>query len=138
MHEKSLKFRRFIMAHMAKVEVVMDEKALIARHMLNFKLVKLSWALFFILIGGSWILESLKKIDSTQKWGIIYAGSGAILLLLNLMRIAWKINISKFTTWLGTLLLLYGIATFYKFDFSIWAAAILVIGLIMLLEVFRK
>ena len=126
------------MAHMAKVEVVMDEKALIARHMLNFKLVKLSWALFFILIGGSWILESLKEIDSTQKWGIIYAGCGAILLLLNLMRIAWKINISRFTTWLGTLLLLFGIATFYKFDFSIWAAAILVIGLIMLLEVFRK
>lgn len=126
------------MAHMAKVEVVMDEKALIARHMLNFKLVKLSWALFFILIGGSWILESLKKIDNTEKWGIIYAGCGAILLLLNLMRIAWKINISRFTIWLGTLLLLYGIATFYEFDFSIWAAAILVIGLIMLLEVFRK
>ena len=126
------------MAHMAKVEVVMDEKALLARHMLNFKLVKLSWALFFILIGGSWILESLKYINNTEKWGIIYAGCGAILLLLNLMRIAWKINISKFTTWLGTLLLLYGIATFYEFDFSIWAAAILVIGLIMLLEVFRK
>ncbi|VVB50966.1 Uncharacterised protein [uncultured archaeon] len=126
------------MAHMAKVEVVMDEKALIARHMLNFKLVKLSWALFFILIGGSWILESLKEIDSTRKWGIIYAGCGAILLLLNLMRIAWKINISRFTIWLGTLLLLYGIATFYEVDFSIWAAAILVIGFIMLLEVFRK
>ncbi|MFZ3169887.1 MAG: hypothetical protein WA130_19920 [Candidatus Methanoperedens sp.] len=123
---------------MAKVEVVMDEKALLARHMLNFKLVKLSWALFFILIGGSWILESLKYINNTEKWGIIYAGCGAILLLLNLMRIAWKINISKFTTWLGNLLLLYGIATFYEFDFSIWAAAILVIGLIMLLEVFRK
>jgi len=126
------------MSHMAKVEVVMDENALLARHMLNFKLVKLSWALFFILIGGSWILESLKKIDSTQKWGIILAGCGAILLLLNLMRIAWKINISKFTTWLGTLLLLYGIATFYEFNFSILAAALLVIGLIMLLEVFRK
>lgn len=126
------------MAHMAKVEVVMDEKALLARHILNFKLVKLSWALFFILIGGSWILESLKKIDSTQKWGIIYAGCGVILLLLNLLRIAWNINISKFTIWLGTLGLLFGLATFYEFKFSIWAAAILVIGLIMLLEVFRK
>ncbi|KPQ41852.1 MAG: hypothetical protein MPEBLZ_03591 [Candidatus Methanoperedens nitroreducens] len=57
------------MAHMAKVEVVMDEKALFARRMLNFKLVKLSWALFFILIGGSWILESLKKIDKHRKMG---------------------------------------------------------------------
>ncbi|NJD52665.1 MAG: hypothetical protein FIB07_07330 [Candidatus Methanoperedens sp.] len=126
------------MAHMAKVEVVMDEKALLARHMLNLKLVKLSWALFFILIGGSWILESLKEIDYTQKWGVIYAGSGVILLLLNLLRIAWNINISKFTIWLGTLGLLFGLATFYEFKFSIWAAAILVIGLIMLLEVFRK
>jgi len=121
-----------------KVEVLMDEKALYARHTLNFKLVKLSWALFLILIGGSWILESLGKIDNSQKWGIIYAGCGVILLLLNLMRIAWKINTSKFTTWLGTLGLLFGIATFYKFNFSIWAAAILILGLIMLLEVFRK
>jgi hypothetical protein len=123
---------------MPKVEVVMDEKALIARHMLNFKLVKLSWALFCILIGGSWILESLQKIDNTQKWGIIYAGSGAILLLLNMLRIVWKINISKFTTWLGTLGLVFGIAKFFNFGFDIWAAAILIIGLIMLLEVFRK
>ena len=122
-----------------KVEVMMDEKALQVRHRLNFKLVKLSWALFFILVGGSWVLESLNRLNSSQKWGIIYAGSGTILLLLNLLRIAWKIDVSKFTTWLGILGLLLGIATFYKFEnFSIWAAAILIIGLIMLLEVFRK
>ena len=121
-----------------KVEVLMDEKALYARHMLNFKLVKLSWALFLILIGGSWILESLGKIDNPQKWGIVYAGCGVILLLLNLMRIAWKINISKFTTWLGTIGLVFGIAKFFNFNLSIWAAAIMILGLIMLLEVFRK
>ena len=94
--------------------------------------------LFFILIGASWILESLHKINNTQKWGIIYAGCGVILLLLNLLRMAWKINIDKFSTWFGALGLLFGIATFYQFDFSIWAAAILIIGLIMLLEVLRK
>ena len=116
----------------------MDEKTLHARHMLNFKLVKLSWALFLILIGGSWMLESLNKIDNSQKWGIIYAGSGFILLLLNLMRIAWKMDISKFTTWLGTIGLLFGIAKFINFNLSIWAAAILILGLIMLFEVFRK
>jgi hypothetical protein len=123
---------------MVKVEVVMDEKALHARHIWNFKLVKLSWALFFILIGGGFILENLQKIDNSQKWAIIYAGSGAILLLLNLLRIVWKINISKFTIWLGTLGLLFGIAQFYNHEFLIWAAAILIIGLIMLLEVLRK
>ena len=123
---------------MVKVEIVMDEKALHARHMWNFKLVKLSWALFFILIGGSFILESLQKIDNSQKWAIIYAGSGAILLLLNLLRVVWKINISKFTTWLGAVGLLFGVAALYKLDFSIWSAAILIIGLIMLIEVLRK
>jgi hypothetical protein len=123
---------------MVKVEVMMDEKALHARHMWNFKLVKLSWALFFILIGGSFILESLQKIDNSQKWAIIYAGSGAILLLLNLLRMVWKINLSKFTTWLGAVGLLFGVAELYKLDFSIWSAAILIIGLIMLIEVLRK
>jgi len=106
--------------------------------MWNFKLVKLSWALFFILIGGSFILENLQKIDNSQKWTIIYAGSGAILLLLNMLRIVWKINISKFTTGLGAVGLLFGIAAFYKLDFSIWSAAILIIGIIMLMEVLRK
>jgi len=123
---------------MVQVEVVMDEKALHARHMWNFKLVKLSWALFFILIGGSFILESLQKIDNPHKWAIIYAGSGAILLLLNLLRVVWKINISKFTTWLGAVGLLFGVAALYKLDFSIWSAAILIIGLIMLIEVIKK
>jgi len=92
----------------------------------------------FYSYWGSWILESLRNIDNTQKWGLIYAGSGAILLLLNLLRIIWKINISKFTIWLGAVGLLYGIATLYNFDFLTWAVAILIIGIIMLVEVFRK
>ncbi len=123
---------------MVTVEVVMDEKALHARHMWNFKLVKLSWALFFILIGGSYIFASLGKIEDFQKWPIIYAGSGAILLLLNLLRIIWKINISKFTTWLGAVALLFGVAALYNIEISKWAAAILIIGIIMLIEVLRK
>ncbi|MCZ7383219.1 MAG: hypothetical protein O8C63_00525 [Candidatus Methanoperedens sp.] len=121
---------------MVKVEVVMDEKALIAKHMLNMKFIKFSWALFFILIGGSWILESLYKID---KWALIYAGSGGILLLLNLLRIIWKLNISKFTIGLGALGVLFGAAKYYALpDFSIWAAAVLIIGIFMLFEVLRK
>ncbi len=124
---------------MVKVEVVLDEKGLIARSMLNLKLIKLSWALFFILLGGSWILESIQSIDNSQKWALVYAGSGAILLLLNLLRILWQINISKFTIGLGTLGLIFGAATYYKLNgFSIWAAIILVIGVFMLFEVLRK
>lgn len=124
---------------MVKVEVMMDEKAFIAKHMLNLKLIKLSWALFFILIGGSWILESFQRIDNSQKWALIYAGGGGILLLLNILRSARGLNISKFSIGLGTLGLLFGAAKYYALgDISIWAAVVLIIGVFMLFEVLRK
>jgi len=124
---------------MAKVEVMMDEKALIARHRFNLKLIKLSWALFFILMGGSWILESVHRIGNSEKWALIYAGSGAILLLLNFLRIVFKLNVSKFTIGLGALGLLLGVAKYYALgDFSLWAAVVLIIGIFMLFEVLRR
>ncbi|TRZ92414.1 MAG: hypothetical protein D4R88_00310 [Methanosarcinales archaeon] len=124
---------------MVKVEVVMDDRALLARAMLNLRLIKLSWALFFILIGVSWILESLSQLGSTQKWALIYAGSGVILLLLNLLRYIFKIPASRFTTGLGFLGVLMGVANYYAPDsISIWAAAILIIGFSMLLGALKR
>lgn len=124
---------------MVKVEVVMDEKTLLARHMLNLKLIKLSWALFFILIGGSWILEGVHHINNVEKWGLIYAGSGGILLLLNLLRVIWRLDISKFTVGLGALGLLLGAVKYFALgDLSIWATVVLIIGFFMLFEVMRR
>ncbi len=123
---------------MVKVEVVMDEKALIARSMLNLKLIKLSWALFFILLGGSWILENIHWINDMQKWSLILGGSGGILLLLNGLRVIWKINISRFSTGLGALGLLLGTAKYYALNFSIPAAIALIIGIFLLLDLIRK
>ncbi len=124
---------------MVKVEVMMDEKALIARHRLNLRLIKLSWALFFILMGGSWILEGMQRINNAEKWALIYAGSGAILLLLNFLRIVFKLDVSKFTIGLGALGLLLGMAKYYALgDFSMLAAVVLIIGVFMLFEVLRK
>ena len=127
-----------IRKRMAKVEIMMDTKSLLAQQILNLKLVKLSWALFFILIGGSWILENTGTINNLQKWAFIYLGSGGILLLLNGLRIIWNIKISRFTTGLGALGLLFGITTYYNMNIPIWAALILIIGVFMLFEVFRK
>ena len=124
---------------MIKVEVVMDERALLARAMLNLRLIKLSWALFFILIGASWILESLSQLGNTQKWALVYAGTGAIFLLLNLLRYIFKITISRFTTGLGFLGVLMGTANYYDLgSISIWAAAILIIGFSMLLGALKR
>ncbi len=124
---------------MVKVEVMMDEKSIYARTMLHAKLIKLSFALFFILLGGSWILESTHMIDSNQQWAFMYAGTGGILLLLNLLRVFFKINISKFTIALGTIGVLIGFSKYYLLpDISIWAAVLLLIGAFMLFEVIRK
>lgn len=124
---------------MVQVEVMMDEKAVYAKNMLNLRLVKLSWALFFILVGGSWILENVQRIDNTQMWALIYAGSGAILLLLNVLRVIWKIQISRFSIGLGALGLMLGIAKYYALgNISILAAIFLIIGIFMLFEVLRR
>lgn len=124
---------------MIKVEVVMDERALLARAMLNLRLIKLSWALFLILIGASWILENLEKINGDKMWALIYAGSGGILLLLNLLRISFKLNISRFTIGLGVLGVLMGVGNIYApGSISIWAAIVLIIGLSMLLGAIKK
>jgi hypothetical protein len=124
---------------MVKVEVMMDEKAVYAKNILNLRLVKLSWALFFILVGGSWILDNVQRINDTQMQALIYAGSGAILLLLNVLRIIWKIHISRFSIGLGVLGLMLGIAKYYALgNISILAAIFLIIGVFMLFEVLRR
>lgn len=127
------------MKHMVKVEVMMDEKSILARTMLHARLIKLSIALFFILLGGSWFLESIHNINADQKWALIIAGTGGILLLLNMLRIFFRIKPSKFTVALGSLGALAGISKYFLLpDFSIWAAMLLIIGIFMFLEVIRK
>jgi len=124
---------------MVKVEVMMDERALLARAMLNLRLIKLSWALFFILIGTSLILENLKEINGDQMWALIYAGGGGILLLLNLLRYIYKLKISRFTIGLGVIGVLMGVGNYYAPDsISIWAAIVLIIGFGMLLGALKK
>lgn len=121
---------------MAKVEVLMDEKAHAARNQLNYKLIKFSWAIFFILVGGSWILENIGAVDNTEKWAVIYAGSGVILLSLNLLRTTWKLKTSRFSTGLGVLGLLLGAGKFLDIGgISIWATVVLIIGFFMLFDV---
>lgn len=124
---------------MVKVEVMMDDRSLLARTMLHARLIKFSFALFFILLGGSWILESIHMIDSNQQWAFMYAGTGGILLLLNLLRVFFKINVSKFTIAIGMIGVLIGFSKYYLLpDISIWAAVLLIIGAFMLFEVIRK
>jgi hypothetical protein len=72
-------------------------------------------------------------------WALIYAGSGGILLLLNLLRYIYKLKISRFTIGLGAIGLLKGVVNYYAPDsISIWAAVVLIIGFSMLLGTLKK
>lgn len=124
---------------MVKVEVMMDERALLARAMLNLRLIKISWALFFIIIGASWILNSARMIGSDEMWALLYAGTGTILLLLNLLRVVFKLNASRLTAGLGVLGLLMGTGNYYApGSIPIWAAIVLIIGFYMLLGALKR
>lgn len=124
---------------MVKVEVVMDEKDLFARAMLNIRLIKISWALFLILVGASWILNSAEMIKSNEMWALVYAGSGGILLLLNLLRYIYKLKISRFTIGLGVIGVLIGSGNYFApGKFPIWATVVLIIGFGMLFGALKK
>ncbi len=85
------------------------------------------------------MLENIQRINDTQMWALIFAGSGAILLLLNALRIIWKIHISRFSIGLGVLGVMLGIAKYYALgNISILAAIFLIIGVFMLFEALKR
>ena len=72
-------------------------------------------------------------------WDLIYAGGGGILLLLNLLRYIYKLDISRLTIGLGVIGILMGVGNYYApGSISIWAAAVLIIGFSMLLGALKK
>ena len=84
-----------------KPEVVIDpEKAA-----LNKRLESIGWGLFLIMAGGFMFVN--KEIINSGWWSI---GIGLIMLGLNVARYFNQIRMSSFTTFLGILSLLGGIA----------------------------
>jgi hypothetical protein len=96
---------------------------------LNKRLETMFWGLFLIMLGGQWLLRDLNFPNGT--WDI---GVGLILLGLNAARYFNGLKMSGFTTFLGILALVGGLAQMlFKFDLG-GALLLIVLGAYLIIK----
>ena len=112
-------------AQAAQPPVVQDpEKAA-----LNKRLETVAWGLFLILLGGFALVP-----DETIPKGVWAIGVGVIMLGLNAARYVNKIKMSGFTTFLGILSLLGGIAELVGMTSLDGALLLIILGAYLILK----
>lgn len=96
---------------------------------LNKRLETVFWGLFLIMLGGQWLLKGVNVPNGT--WDV---GVGLILLGLNAARYFNGLRMSGFTTFLGILALIGGLAQMlFKFDLG-GALLLIVLGAYLMLK----
>jgi hypothetical protein len=96
---------------------------------LNKRLETAFWGLFLIMLGGQFLLKNLNLPE-----GIWDVGIGLIFLGLNAARYFNGLRMSGFTTFLGILALVGGLAQMiFKFDFG-GALLLIVLGAYLILK----
>jgi len=96
---------------------------------LNKRLETVAWGFFLIMLGGFAFVP-----DETVPKGLWSLGVGLIMLGLNAARYFYKIRMSGFTTFLGILALLGGIAELAGYSSLEGAFLLLIIGAYLLLK----
>jgi len=100
------------------------------RKTLNKQLETASWGIFLVGLGGILAVQSLYKIDIK---GGIFITIGLLLIALNAIRYQKQIPVSKFTLFIGILVLLIGVSDFAGFKLPLFETIIILIGLFILL-----
>jgi len=96
---------------------------------MNKRLETVFWGLFLIMLGG-WALVPSETIPKGA-WSI---GVGLLMLGLNAMRYLNKIRMSGFTTLLGILALLGGVAEFLGWKSLDGALILIILGAYLILK----
>jgi len=97
---------------------------------LNKRLETAFWGLFLIMLGGQWLLRNNITVPNGT-WDV---GVGVILLGLNAARYYNGLRMSGFTTFLGILALIGGLAQMiFKFDFG-GALLLIILGAYLILK----
>ena len=99
------------------------------RAALNKRLENVAWGLFLIMLGGFALVP-----DATVPKGAWSIGVGAIMLGLNAARFFNKIKMSGFTTFLGILSLLGGIAELAGMTSLDGALLLIILGAYLILK----
>jgi hypothetical protein len=96
---------------------------------LNKRLESVAWGLFLIMLGGFALVP-----DNTIPKGIWSIGIGVIMLGLNTARYLYKLKMSGFTTVLGILALLGGIAELLGITSLDAALLLIILGAYLILK----
>lgn len=96
---------------------------------LNKRLETAAWGLFLIMLGGF----SFVPQDQVPK-GLWSIGIGVIMLGLNAARYSYKIKMSGFTTFLGIISLLFGIAEWIGMTSLQGAFLLIILGAYLILK----
>ncbi|HEX9090602.1 MAG TPA: hypothetical protein VF831_03890 [Anaerolineales bacterium] len=96
---------------------------------LNKRLEAFAWGLFLIMLGGFALVP-----DSTIPKGVWSLGVGLIMLGLNVARYFYKLRMSGFTTVLGILSLLGGIAELIGITSLDAAMLLIILGVYLILK----
>ncbi len=96
---------------------------------LNKRLESSAWGLFLIMLGGFALVPA-----NTVPKGVWSIGVGVIMLGLNLARYLYHIKMSGFTTFLGILSLLGGIAELVGFTSLNGALLLIILGAYLILK----
>ncbi|MBI5933529.1 MAG: hypothetical protein HY867_07450 [Chloroflexi bacterium] len=100
-----------------------------AKAALNKNLETAFWGLFLIMLGGQFLLKNVNLPEGIWDFGI-----GLILLGLNAARYFNGLKMSGFTTFLGVLALVGGLAQMlFKFDLD-GALLLIVLGAMLILK----
>jgi hypothetical protein len=97
---------------------------------LNKQLETASWGIFFVGLGGILAVQSIYKIDIK---GGIFMTIGLLLVALNAIRYQKQIPVSKFTLFIGIILLLIGVSDFAGFKLPLFETIVILVGLFILL-----
>jgi len=96
---------------------------------LNKRLESVAWGLFLIMLGGFALVP-----DDTIPKGVWSIGVGVIMLGLNIARYFNKIKMSGFTTFLGILALIGGIAELVGFTSLDGALLLIILGAYLIIK----
>ncbi len=95
----------------------------------------IAWGTFIVLLGAGWITSSIYQIDT----GVYIAlGAGLILLSLNAARYAAKINVSKFSLFIGLLVLALSASGMLGYALPFIPTLIVLIGLFIVAQATQK
>jgi hypothetical protein len=106
------------------------------KNAINNKLLNgVAWGAFFVVLGLGWIASMAYTMEVSA---FIAVGAGIILVAINLARIGMNISISKFSLFIGILVLALGSAGVIGYSLPLIPTLIVLVGMFAIAEGLQK